>query len=76
LKKILIFLGIAVALGAGIYFLVKKKGSSYGSPSESGIGIGGVGRAGYPKTNVERSATHKAKYGISELPTRGTGLTR
>ena len=76
MKKILIFLGIAGAIGAGIYFIVKKKGSSYGSPSESGIGVGKVGRAGYPKTEAERLATHKARYGAGELPERGTGLKR
>jgi len=31
-------------------------------------------RCGHPKINAERLATHKALYGTSELPPRGTGL--
>ena len=68
MKNFLIFLGIAGAIGAGIYFIVKKKGSSYGSPSETR-------RLGYPKTEAQRLATHKQKYGTTELPERGTGLS-
>jgi len=32
-------------------------------------------RRGKPKTNAERRRTHKAKYGTSTLPPRGTGLS-
>ena len=35
----------------------------------------GTGRRfGNPKTEAERRATHKAKFGTSKLPPRGTGL--
>ena len=30
-------------------------------------------RFGHPKTEAERRATHKAKYGNTKLPPRGTG---
>ena len=33
-------------------------------------------RYGKPKTNAERRETHKAKYGTSKLPPRGTGRGR
>ena len=29
-----------------------------------------------PKTNAQRRANHKRKYGTSKLPPRGTGLKR
>jgi len=41
-----------------------------------GLGVGGRGRGGRPKTNAERRATHRARYGTSNLPPRGTGLRR
>jgi len=75
MKNFLIFLGIAGAIGATIYYITKKKGSSYGSP-ETGLGVGGAPRKGRPKTEEERLATHKARFGTSELPPRGTGLTK
>lgn len=31
-------------------------------------------RLGKPRTNAERRKRHKAKYGTSKLPPRGTGL--
>lgn len=76
MKKFLIFLGIAGAIGATIYYVTKKKGSSYGSPEKTGLGVGGAPRRGRPKTEEERLATHKARFGTSELPPRGTGLSR
>lgn len=42
----------------------------------SGIGAGGKGRYGIPKTEEERLATHQAIYGSQELPPRGTGIKR
>jgi len=33
-------------------------------------------RNGNPKTNEERKKTHKAKFGTSKLPKRGTGLSK
>jgi len=33
-------------------------------------------RRGRPKTEAERRATHKALYGNTKLPSRGTGLAR
>jgi len=35
-----------------------------------------VRRLGKPKTDDERRATHRARYGTSKLPPRGTGLNR
>ena len=32
------------------------------------------GRAGKPRTDAERRIRHKAKFGTSALPLRGTGL--
>ena len=34
----------------------------------------GIPRLGHPKTDEERLETHKALYGTSDLPPRGTGL--
>lgn len=35
----------------------------------------GTGRRfGHPKTEAERRATHKARFGTTKLPPRGTGL--
>jgi len=61
-------------IGAGLYFLSKSE--TTGSPSLSGLGVGGSPRRGIPKTEAERLATHKARYGESTLPDRGTGLGR
>jgi len=36
----------------------------------------GVRKKGKPRTNAERRKRHKAKYGSSKLPPRGTGLKR
>lgn len=33
-------------------------------------------RFGRPKTNAQRRAAHKSKYGNSKLPPRGSGLRR
>jgi len=62
-------------IGAGLYFL-SKQGSTFGSPEVSGLGVGGRPRAGRPKTEEERLATHRARYGEESLPPRGTGLYR
>lgn len=76
---------ILVAAGAGIvgYFIGEQrikitlgaKGSS-SSLKKTGMGAAGVPRAGVPKTEAERLATHKARYGSGELPAKGTGLSR
>jgi len=42
----------------------------------SGLGIGGSPRLGKPKSEAERLATHKARYGETMLPPRGTGLKK
>lgn len=71
---------ILAAVGGGIvgYFIgeerIKISLGAKGSPERSGMGAAGVPRAGEPKTEAERLATHKARYGSSELPSRGTGL--
>ena len=36
----------------------------------------GARRFGRPRTNAERRVRHKARYGSSKLPPRGTGLGR
>jgi len=36
--------------------------------------IGLMRRKGKPRTNAERRKRHKALYGTSKLPPRGTGL--
>ena len=41
-----------------------------------GLGVGGGRRFGRPKTDAERRATHKARFGTTKLPPRGTGLGR
>jgi len=41
-----------------------------------GLGTRGKPRKGKPKTSEERKKTHKAKFGTSKLPKRGTGLNR
>ena len=33
-------------------------------------------RAGHPRTDAERRERHKARFGSSKLPPRGTGLNR
>jgi hypothetical protein len=42
----------------------------------TGIGIGGAPRMGHPKTNAQRRATHKARYGNTNIPARGMGIKR
>jgi hypothetical protein len=51
---------------------VKKKLSQIAS----GLGVGGAPRMGHPKSNAERRTTHKARFGTSKLPPRGTGVRR
>jgi len=58
------------------YLAGKAKKSSIGSARGTGIGSGGTPRYGVPKTEAQRLATHKARYGSSELPPRGSGLKR
>ncbi len=68
---------ILVAAGAGIigYFIGGERIKiTLGSPARTGLGATGVPRLGQPKTQAQRLATHKARYGTSELPPRGTGL--
>lgn len=65
-------LGVGALVGYGI--CKAKSGTSLSSPS--GIGTGGSPRFGVPKTEAERLATHEARYGTEELPTRGTGLQK
>lgn len=60
--------------GIGAYYLLKGR-SSFSSPGASGLGVGGAPRAGRPKTEAERAATHAQRVG-GELPPRGTGLKR
>lgn len=73
---------ILAAIGGGIvgYFIgeerIKISLGRSSSPEKTGIGTAGIPRAGQPKTEAERLATHKARYGGSELPVRGTGLSR
>lgn len=70
---------ILVAAGAGIigYFIGGERVKiTFGSAARTGLGATGVPRLGQPKGRAERLATHKALYGTSELPERGTGLSR
>jgi len=65
---------IAFLAGLGIGFLIGRK---LRVKSEiSGIGAGGRGRYGVPKTEAERLETHKRLYGTETLPPRGTGIKR
>lgn len=41
---------------------------------KTGLGVGGEPRSGKPKTEEERRATHKERFGDEILPARGTGL--
>ena len=47
-----------------------------GFPLQNPIGDAMPRRYGKPRTNAERRKRHKAKYGTSKLPPRGTGLGR
>ena len=67
--KDLLLLGVLAVVGYLIYKNIPKS-------SASGVGIGGIGRAGVPKTEAERVATHLSRYGTTQLPPRGTGLRR
>lgn len=53
----------------------KAKGSkpSVARLKDSGLGQGGPGRGGNPKTEGERKATHQARFGNTNTPARGTG---
>ena len=69
-----------ILLAAGAYFLFKGKPSKPsakggGTSGLSGLGVGGRPRAGRPKTEAERAATHAERFG-GKLPPRGTGLKR
>jgi len=44
--------------------------------ASAGLGVGGAPRRGQPKTEAERLASHQSRYGTTQLPPRGTGLTR
>ena len=41
-----------------------------------GLGEGGPGRGGTPKTQAEREQTHLRKFGSMVTPPRGTGIRR
>lgn len=43
--------------------------------ASSGLGLFGIPRRGQPKTEAERLASHQSRYGTTQLPQRGTGLT-
>jgi len=74
LGYLLAFVGI---FAAG-YFIGKsvKKSTELSSPEVTGIGRGETPRFGAPKTMAERLATHQKIYGKTDLPPRGTGLTK
>ena len=40
---------------------------------ESGLGIGGRRRFGKPKSDAERRASHRKRFGTGKLPKRGSG---
>lgn len=42
----------------------------------SGLGVGGRGRRGQPKTDEQRRAEHERRFGTRVLPPRTTGLYR
>ena len=65
-----------VAGGIVGYIAGKARKSSIGSAKGTGLGTGGTPRRGVPKSQSERLATHKARYGTSKVPPRGTGLTK
>ncbi len=44
--------------------------------ASTGLGSFGIPRRGQPKTETERLASHQSRYGTTQLPPRGTGLTR
>lgn len=44
--------------------------------ASAGLGLFGIARKGQPKTEAERLATHQSRYGTTQLPPRGTGLSR
>lgn len=69
---------VLVAAGAGIigYLIGEQRIKiTLGSSKRTGLGATGVPRLGQPKGRAERLATHKARYGTSELPPRGSGLS-
>lgn len=68
-SKDLLLLGALAVVGYLVYKNISKS-------SASGLGLGGRGRAGMPKTEAERVATHLSRYGTTQLPPRGTGLLR
>jgi len=75
-KTLAYILGL-IGVGIAGYAICKYgKGTVAGSPQATGMGATGVPRAGKPKTEAERLATHEAKYGSGELPAKGTGLSR
>lgn len=46
------------------------------NPRSRTVGHEGARRMGKPLTNEERKKRHKAAYGTTKLPPRGTGLKR
>jgi len=64
-------------LGGVIFWLSRQKTASTSAVGQpSGLGVGGRPRMGRPKTEAERLASHRARYGAGPLPPRGTGLNR
>ena len=61
-------------IGIGIVLLITGEKTPIGSGS--GLGVGGEGRQGKPKTDEERRAEHLERHGSEELPVRGAGLTK
>ena len=75
--KALSYILVGAACGIVGYFIGEQRIKiSLGSSARTGLGAAGVPRLGQPKGRAERLATHKAKYGSSELPPRGSGLSR
>jgi len=69
----------ALVVGFAVGYVVGKSKEApivLSSSGVTGIGAGGTSRLGAPKTMAERLATHQRIYGTSELPPRGTGLTK
>jgi|GEM_PF-5250773 len=75
--KALGYILVGAACGIVGFFIGEQRIKiSFGSSKRTGLGATEVPRLGQPKTRAQRLATHKAKYGSSELPFRGSGLSR
>lgn len=76
MKTLAYILGLIGAGVAGYAICKYGKGTVAGSPQATGMGAAGIPRYAHPKTTAERLATHKTLYGETELPPRGSGLSR